>query len=495
MGGHGQISEGSLVRLKNGPPCGPNAVVFTTSPSHGPKVGKTVSVMERSSIDPKTSVLVKVFKDFGLDFSSSACYDLYQSENIYSGLEVWKLSDVVFLDDSPSILGRVVAIDRQQVIIDCSYTEPIFEGATNNTNAAKSSLKVFKTTDLEPCMEGPDFQRATGSKVEGRGVGNFPSGPGGETPSTSSQGGRHSVHSVSRHVSGTVQHRPVLILDPTPVQNYHNGDSPVMENCLRGFRPLAVMATDSGPNLLVERVSDRSSFLVCSSHATTGAMSMSSFVAVGNRDTKVKRCTIAEESVNSVASGLARNVSLLQASSELSNQFKTGSGALSTTGSKPGCPDICTTSSKDSTIGKTLTQSRKGKKVASVETGSTSSRGKRSQKHMHFLQPQPQVAMDTTSVPTSVAASNSIVHVSRDCEFVPLSSSHADMFLIRDISGTIWSLLDGLSLKPSCGPSGHVLHQSSVPSWSYSCISSRQYSTQGQDNVSVFVLGEIYIYK
>ena len=59
--GRRQISEGSLVRLKNGPPCGPNAIVFTLSATGGPRVGRSVSVMEQSSIDPKTSVLVKVF--------------------------------------------------------------------------------------------------------------------------------------------------------------------------------------------------------------------------------------------------------------------------------------------------------------------------------------------------------------------------------------------------------------------------------------------------
>ena len=134
-------------------------------------------MMERSSIDPKTSVLVKVFRDCTSsassaqsNFDGSAHQNFHGSGNdVYSGLEVWKLNDVVFLDDSPSILGRVVAVDNNQVVVDCSYTQSDpSEGHPSDVPVAKSSLKVFRLSDLEPCIEGPDFFSRQGANVSER---------------------------------------------------------------------------------------------------------------------------------------------------------------------------------------------------------------------------------------------------------------------------------------------------------------------------------------
>ena len=490
-GGRGQISDGSLVRLKNGPPCGPNSIVFTRSSTHGPQVGRSVSVMERSSIDPKTSVLVKVFRDRTGSSSSAqsnfelASQNLHGSANIYSGLEVWKLSDVVFLDDSPSILGRVIAVDGAQVVVDCSYSEASTDLGEGTSSAAKSSLKVFRLSDLEGCIEGPDFQ-SKGSNI-----------PPGE-PSTSSTNPQPPPRAITHHVAGVVQHRPVCLVDPLSTSSSgRNIGSSIPEPMpqsqtgqLRGFRTLAAHATDSGPNLLVERVSDQSAFLVCSAHLTMSGINGTSFVAVGNHDTKKKRSTVVEEAVNSVESGLASDGSLLQAVQNLSNRFQTGSEADVGESVVPKKAAVTTTvksSCKESHSGKTRGPSRKGKGVSSM-AGKGSSRVKRSSstKHVHFQRDK--VAVDTG--PGSATVGPDSVPKSRvtSCEFVPLSANHPDLFFVRDAGGTIWPLLDGLGLAPTppeCGTTGRPKR----PVRSYRCISVRQYAVQGEDRVAVFVLG------
>ena len=192
---------------------------------------------------------------------------------------MWKLSDVVFLDDSPSILGRVIAIDRQQVVVDCDFTGSNHDG---ESNVAKSTLKVFRLVDLESCIEGPEYRHtAPHSKNEGVTSKNVSMATS-DLPSGSHGTREVSQPAISRHVAGTVQHRPVCILDPNLARNVDMSISnsiphPPSER-LRGLRPLAVQATDTGPNLLVERVSDQLVFLVSSAHSTTSALNMSSFV-------------------------------------------------------------------------------------------------------------------------------------------------------------------------------------------------------------------------
>ena len=466
-----------------------------------------MSVMEQSTIDPKTSVLVKVFRDFGLNlspprsnFDTIRC-DLYDSASIYSGLEVWKLSDVVFLDDSPSILGRVIAIDRQQVVVDCDFTGSNHDNVVDN-NATKSTLKVFRLVDLESCIEGPEYQHKTCPKNEGETSKNVAMATG-DIPSASHTGIREvSQSAISRHVAGTVQHRPVCILDPNLTRNLDMSVSdsiPHPSDRLRGLSPLAVQATDSGPNLLVERISDRLAFLVSSAHSTTSALSVSSFVAIGNRDTKVKKCTISEEAVNSVEAGLTPNQSLVQAIRTLSNQFKTSleTNTTNSTGSKS-VGMVASGNSEALPSIKTQTRSRKGK-----DTLSQTSRKKRSTKHVHFLRPQ-QVAMDTdtSTASSSTVVPNSVSSTTTNCKFVPLSTGHPDIFFLTDHSGTIFPLLDGLSLKTttavdtsnhSSGSNCSSQHSLSLPLQSYRCINSRKYQVQGQDTIVVFALGQFIL--
>ena len=495
-GGRGQISDGSLVRLKNGPPCGPNSIVFTTSSTHGPQVGRSVSVMERSSIDPKTSVLVKVFRDRTGSSSSTqsnlelTCQNFHGSTgNIYSGLEVWKLSDVVFLDDSPSILGRVIAVDGTQIVVDCSYSETGTDLGEGTSSATKSSLKVFRLSDLEGCIEGPDFGRRGSNISTGE-------------PSTSTSNPQPPAQAITHHVAGVVQHRPVCLVEPVsfhlPSSSSSSTAEPIPQSQtgqLRGFRSLATHASDSGPNLLVERVSDQAAFLVCSSHLTMSGINGTSFVAVGNHDTKKKRSTVSEESVNSIESGLTTDVSLTLAVQSLSNKFKTGSQvdvSDSTVAKKT--TEAAVRKSKEVSSGKNKgTSSKKGKGVSSMAGKGASSRGKRSSKHVTFQRDK--VAMDTgpgstTVCPGSVPKSSSL----SSCEFVPLSPDHPDLFFVRDAGGTVWPMLEGLCLAPIPTPPGWgATARPKRPVQSYRCIGVRQYAVQGEDSVAIFVLGKLQI--
>ena len=308
----GVIADGSLVRLRNGPPCGPNAVVYTKSPTHGPRVGKTVNIVEHSRLDPKTTVLVKVFKsgsarkgNRGSDRGSTLPTWMESpmagrdDTDRYDGLEVWKLSDVIFLGDSPSVLGRVVTIDQQQVIVDVSYSENSSSGQSTSTSGGNSTLKVFRLSELEPCVDSRASDLPGRPKAKSKRSGSLPS----------SQQSLSGSKPVSHHVAGIVQHRPILMLDPTAAVPSHSGDGFGPEETtptskILGYKPLAVHATDDGPTLLLQRVMDGRAFLVCSAHASSGAFISTSFVAVGTKDSKPTRCTIEEESVDAFESGL-----------------------------------------------------------------------------------------------------------------------------------------------------------------------------------------------
>ena len=442
------------MRLKNGPPCGPNAIVFTVSSTHGPQVGKTVSVMERSSVDPKTSVLVKVFRD-STDCSNPglSSHDLYDSSDIFSRLEVWKLSDVIFLDDSPSILGRVVAIDKQQVVVDCGFSQS-HRDLVEESSAAKSSLKVFRLGELEACLEGPDFHPIS---TQGTSAGQAPS----------CEQTTHQPRVVSRHVAGTVQHCPVIILDPSPPKSqpigFNPSDSLPSSSRLSGFKPLAIQATDLGPNLLVERVSDGAAFLVCSTHLMTGALNVTSFVALGYHDTKVKRCTISEERVDSIEGGLKLNPVLLQAATSLTKP------KLNVPGKNAASKELT----------KTKRRTRKGKSAVTHRTtgqDGTITKG---------------LIADSSLTSHDGLATSKYSSSFLTCEFVTLTGGHHDLFCLCDTGGTIWPLLDGLSLKCSASGVGDLVSKrAGVPLQSYRCVKSRQYCVEGQGEVAIFVLGE-----
>lgn len=249
-------------------------------------MGKTVNIIEHGSLDPTTSVLVKVLKqkegEEPMMEETLADKILDNSANKFDGLEVWSQSEVVFLDDSPAVLGRVIAIDNHQAIVDISYAHT----APGVDNKAQSSLRVFRVQELEPCVDidlniSQDTVGGASSQLISR--------------------------SLSRHVAGVVQHHPVCIVDPTPshasqlsiIDDGYESNTPLV-----GFRPLAVHVTNTGPYLCVKRVTDNKTFIVCSSRTNSGMLQTSSYVAVEGQDQKPSKSTIEEESCCSVECGL-----------------------------------------------------------------------------------------------------------------------------------------------------------------------------------------------
>ena len=298
------ISDGCLVRLKNGPPCGPGALVLSCSKIHGPRVGKTVNIIEHSSLDPRTTILVKVLRQ---DLKSETFSQIsnpvsglpsvpqislfLDNSRLYEGLEVWKLSDVVFLDDSPAVLGRVVAIDNSQAIVDIAYSH---KKEDQGPSTAQSSLKVFRLSELEPC--GVDLASVGSSSQD----------------SATNASVAPSHRGVSRHVAGVIQHHPVCLLDPASSHTlfYDNEVSLSGHTVLHGFTPLAVHPTNHGPLLLVERGSDGKAFIVSSSHNQSGLLQTSSFIAVNGLGQRPPCSTVEEEGCNALESGLIKNEAL-----------------------------------------------------------------------------------------------------------------------------------------------------------------------------------------
>ena len=313
----GTITDGILVRLRNGPPCGPNSIVFNQSGLR-PRVGKTMNIIEHSGLDPKTSVLVKVYKD---THSSVAQADpgpggkgrigltrTLEEDSQFEGLEVWSLSDVVFLDDSPSVLGRVVTVDQLQAIVDISHSSSE-SGTMGSTSNAQSTLKVFKISEIESCMDSrlstspQKSSKETGLPPQTKvgGAGGVDSDSHREAASGCGKGEGLRSESVSQHIAGLVQHTPVCLMCPHPKTETScaHGQS----WCVHGYQPLAIQMTDSGPMVLVKRLADGKAFLTCSGHTGFPSFMSSSFVSLSSRDTKVGRCTIEEESVSAVEGG------------------------------------------------------------------------------------------------------------------------------------------------------------------------------------------------
>ena len=313
------ITDGILVRLRNGPPCGPNSIVFNESGLQ-PRVGKTMNIIEHSGLDPKTSILVKVYRDArgaaskmeaghsGGSKMASLGLPRVDVESQFEGLEVWSLSDVVFLDDSPAVLGRVVTVDQLQAIVDISHSSSE-SGTMSSTSSAQSTLKVFKLSEIETCM---DSRLSTSPRKDKNGsllqqqrktVG------GNDMDTSTSKGDVEGREVVTQHIAGLVQHVPVCVICPCCKAQHTSATLPEQDcnhthsSCIHGYHPLAMRMTDNGPMVLVERLSDGKAFLTCSGHSGFPSFLSSSFVSLNSRDSKLGRCTIEEESVSALDGG------------------------------------------------------------------------------------------------------------------------------------------------------------------------------------------------
>lgn len=399
-------------------------------------MGKTMNIIEHSGLDPKTSILVKVFKDSrpcvskkdGVPASSNGSslgtlLTTLDSQAQFEGLEVWLLSDVVFLDDSPAVLGRVVTVDPPQAIIDISHASSE-SGTMGSTSTAQSTLKVFKISEIEPCMDRrlssspPKLSTAVNVASSRRGD------AGGHSRSTPTQEGKEGGEggggegentiekvAVSQHIAGLVQHVPICLMSPCPPSSSknHRTSAPIPETdsshahsgCVYGHYPLAMRMTDNGPMILVKRVSDGTAFLACSGHSGFPSFSSSSFVSLSSRESKLGRCTIEEESVSAMDGGY--------------------------------------------------------EKV----------------KHPHL-----------------VGSDKRVKEVSSHPSILKLHKSQT--LILQDANGHISSLSDGLRLKPSSSsPSSGQRHHKGQPQMPYKCVVTRTHLVKKDTNVLIIVVGRL----
>ena len=495
-----------------------------------------MNIIEHGSLDPKTSVLVKVFKDdhrassddskkaSWMDFDSRLLPELDANSN-YNSLEVWKLSDVVFLDDSPAILGRVVTVDHPQAIVDISHSTSE-SGTLASSSNAKSTLKVFKVSELELCPidygeSGPQSRQQPQQHQQPVKI-NLAS----TAPSLTDSKGLPNCGGISRHVAGTVQHHPVCILAPelTPSSS-GNGSSISMQqqgstttgSVIHGYTPLAVHTTDKGPTMLVERISDSATFLVYSGHSSAGggALVSTSFVALNCKDSKPNLFTIEEESVPAMEGGFRADPVVLSYNRSSSN----GDHPCKDDGGDSNDDRGRSVGSARSKVGiQSKGKSKAGSKASStpvksmeVERPGDATRLPRRSNRKRKLDKSGKASTATTitsTTPDDQKATGTCttsklpapVKLSKKTDLSSSSSSslsllqrplvvklNSEPLMMWDVNGMVCPLLDGLNLRPGVpGKAGSL----PLPTMSYRFVSSRRHAISKTQNVCVLVLGK-----
>ena len=510
-----------------------------------------MNIIEHGSLDPKTSVLVKVFKDdhrassddskkaSWMDFDSRLLPELDANSN-YNSLEVWKLSDVVFLDDSPAILGRVVTVDHPQAIVDISHSTSE-SGTLASSSNAKSTLKVFKVSELELCPidygeSGPQSRQQPQQHQQPVKI-NLAS----TAPSSTDSKSLPNCGGVSRHVAGTVQHHPVCILAPelTPSSS-SNGSSISMQqqgsattgSVIHGYTPLAVHTTDKGPTMLVERISDSATFLVYSGHSSAGggALVSTSFVALNCKDSKPNLFTIEEESVPAMEGGFRADPVVLsynRSSSNGDHPYKDVGGdsnddrgrSVGSAGSKVGVQSKGKSkagSKASSTPVKSMEVERPGDATRLPRRSNRKRKidksGKASTAATTTPENQKATGTCTTGKLPAPAVNDSATLAT--CILVPTKSSkktdpsssnssslsllqqplvvklNSEPVMMWDVNGMVCPLLDGLNLRPAVPGKASSLP---LPTMSYRFVSSRRHAISKTQNVCVLVLGKSFL--
>ena len=493
-----------------------------------------MNIIEHGSLDPKTSVLVKVFKDdhrassddgkkvSWMDVDSRLLPELDTNSN-YNSLEVWKLSDVVFLDDSPAILGRVVTVDHPQAIVDISHSTSE-SGTLASSSNAKSTLKVFKVSELELCPidygeSGPQSQPQSRRQQQPKKT-NLPS-----TSSLSEAKTSQNRGGVSHHVAGTVQRCPVCILAPELTSSSNRNSSlnllqqqgsAAAGSVIYGYAPLAVHTTDEGPTMLVERISDSATFLVYSGHSSAGggALVSTSFVALNCEDSKPNLFTIEEESVPALEGGFRADPVVLSYNRSSNsdqlckddgdsndNQGRSGgtrskvSGVKVTKGkTKASGGDKATSTlfksmevEESTRLPRRSNRKRRSSKMSMTTTAlddrkATSSKLQAPECGSHK---STTLATPVTKSPKKTdPACNSLSSLSL-AHPPPMAKLNSQPLLIWDVNGMVCPLLDGLNLRP-------VPRKASLPlpNMSYRFVSSRQHAITKTQNVFVLALGK-----
>jgi hypothetical protein len=503
-----------------------------------------MNIIEHGSLDPKTSVLVKVFKDDHrtssddgkkpgwMDIDSRLLPELDANSN-YNSLEVWKLSDVVFLDDSPAILGRVVTVDHPQAIVDISHSTSE-SGTLASSSNAKSTLKVFKVSELELCpidygdsgpQSGPQSRQPPSQQPQPKKT-NLAS----TTSSSSDSKSLLNRGGISRHVAGTVQHHPVCILAPEHTSS-SNGSSVLQQqgsgtgSVIHGYTPLAVHTTDKGPTMLLERISDSATFLVYSGHSSAGggALLSTSFVALNCKDSKPNLFTIEEESVPAMEGGFQADPVVLSYNRSLSSdrlckndggdsndnqgksidtspkvgvrskgKFKAGSKAMSTP-----VKSMEVVEAGDATrLPRRSNRKRKVGKPSTTSTIATPDDQKATGTTNKLPQAPSGPGNDSATLATPVTKSPRKTDISSQSSSSSLSllqqplvvKLNSEPLMIWDVNGMVCPLLDGLNLRPVSGKAGLPL-----PTMSYRFVSSRRHAISKTQNVCVLALGKSVI--
>ena len=250
--------------------------------------------MEHSSLDPVTSILVRVMKNTPSSFEDGISdANGLDDSRLYESLEVWKHSDVIFLDHSPAVLGRVVAVDSNQAIVDISQTQ--HKGSGSDVKLGKGTLKVFRVAELETCVS-TDFTIASAL----------------EKSANETRASPAITKHCSRHVAGVVQHTPTCLMEPLLSQRTSQTISPEdslegipsSRSPLTGFIPITIHMTNEGPILLVRCMKNNQAYIITSAHSTSWLIQTSSYVALSGRDQKPPHCTVADEGCDCLETGL-----------------------------------------------------------------------------------------------------------------------------------------------------------------------------------------------
>lgn len=259
------------------------------------------------------------------------------------------------------------------------------------------------------------------------------------------------------------------LIDPSLPNPNHSGEGFGSEEAspattIHGYKPLALHTTDEGPNLLVQRNFDGKVFLVCSSHASSGAFVSTSFIAIGPKDSKPSRCTVEEESVNALEAGLTLDdsiLSLLHPDRPISSASRDdeSSSSSSQKGSRQACSE---TENNERSLSIQVGRKRKlrpDREMTKIEEDASQ---------------DSQVSLPAVPPPACPSF---------------ISCYDSQVLFLQGANGIIWPLRNGLGLKPNADSKSQK--SSSLPTQPYSCVTSRLHAVNQNNSSLVFVLGKL----
>ena len=210
---------------------------------------------------------------------------------------------MTLLEDSTPVLGKLVAIDSGQAVIDISLKDeagPI----SSSSSGSMSSLKIYRVSQLQvvsPASSPPSSSQGAETVASPR------------KAAPVSQGGRPTIRlaACKQQAAGVVQKQPVCIINAqqdASSESLFDISAPgasTSESLIAGFKPLSAIFIDEKPLILVQRLCDKKVFLLLSSKSSGTILQPSSFIAVGTGKSQPLKCTVEEESVSSTDAGFS----------------------------------------------------------------------------------------------------------------------------------------------------------------------------------------------